>query len=189
MGYTQMSILSLFRSTHVSSRSRLVGRPARAKLRLEELEERCLPSRLVSLWEAEGNANDEFHRNDGAFVGTPQYTQGVRGQAFSFDSTNYVQIPASSTLDVSKLTLAGWIAPTFAGRPTHAHDADVIFEKFTFATAGGYIIGDAMDPTPGAYLNDPNGVPQGTPFFSLVVNNTIEQIFGSSAIPNDGQFH
>src|SRR5205814_6686292 len=53
------------------------------------------PSGMVSWWPGEGDANDIQDGNDGTFNGTPAYSSGKVGQAFSFDgnTADYVFVP------------------------------------------------------------------------------------------------
>ena len=62
------------------------------------------PPGLVSLYNANGNANDSVGSNNGTSVGGVSYAPGVTGhagdQAFSLDGTSgYVSIPDSPSLD------------------------------------------------------------------------------------------
>jgi len=74
------------------------------------------PSGLVAWWPAEGNGSDIVSGNNGTVNGALGYTNGEVGQAFVFDdSTSYLSIPASSSLDVGAtgtgLTIECWIQP------------------------------------------------------------------------------
>jgi hypothetical protein len=73
------------------------------------------PSGLVSWWKGESNANDVAGANNGTFLNGPAFGGGEVNQAFTFYGTNYVSIPASSSLDVgtgSGLTIEAWINPS-----------------------------------------------------------------------------
>ncbi len=52
----------------------------------------------VAWWRADGNANDSINQNQGVLVGGVSYVQGLCGQAFSFNGSNYVEIPLSTEL-------------------------------------------------------------------------------------------
>src|SRR4051812_24845666 len=69
------------------------------------------PSGLIGWWPADGNANTIFGTNNGALQGGA--TAGAAGMvntAFSFDGTNsYVQIPDSTLLHPTNLTVEAWV--------------------------------------------------------------------------------
>ncbi|MGA2241282.1 MAG: LamG-like jellyroll fold domain-containing protein [Verrucomicrobiota bacterium] len=70
------------------------------------------PSGLAGWWPAEGNANDIVGNNNGTLVNGVTFTNGMVGQAFSFNGTSsYVSIPDSPLLDtfVSSITIEAWI--------------------------------------------------------------------------------
>jgi hypothetical protein len=69
------------------------------------------PSGLIGWWPGEGNANDIIGANNGTLQGGATATNaGVVGSCFSFDGTNgYVQIPDSSGLEPSNLTVECWV--------------------------------------------------------------------------------
>jgi RHS repeat-associated protein len=73
------------------------------------------PSGLVAWWRAESNVLDSVGTNSGAFFinGTPTngiYTNGVVGQAFSLDGTNYdVEIPDAPALRPTNFTIDCWV--------------------------------------------------------------------------------
>ena len=70
------------------------------------------PSGLVGWWPAEGNAHDVVGTNNGTLVNGVTFTNGMVGQAFSFDGvSSYVSIPDSPSLDtcVSGITVETWI--------------------------------------------------------------------------------
>jgi hypothetical protein len=149
------------------------------------------PQGTIGWWKGEGNAIDAVGGNNGTLVGNVQFTSGEVGQAFQFDGTDYVEIPNAPALQPNTLTIDGWIKPVFAGRPVIPADHDVIFLRN--ATVGGSTVGYglaiAMDPTPGAFVDDPNGVPLGTAAFFVNIGGTAIQIFSPTALPNDGKFH
>ena len=69
-----------------------------------------LSAGLVSWWRAEGDADDSVGQNNGVADGVT-YVSRAGGQAFDFDGTTAdVQIPTSTTLDVTDgYTIALWI--------------------------------------------------------------------------------
>ena len=75
---------------------------------------------IVGWWRGEGNTNDELGLNNG--IGGPDLTYAAAevNQGFVFNDTNaYVEIPASSSLNVGSgggLTLEAWINPTNVNR-------------------------------------------------------------------------
>ena len=80
-------------------------------------------SNVVSLYKAEGNANDSADGNNGTLTnGATTTTSGRIGSAFSFDGVNdYVSIPHSANLDLTTAaTYSAWIKldqlPSNAGR-------------------------------------------------------------------------
>src|SRR5438477_903506 len=83
------------------------------------------PGGMISWWKAEANANDNADSNNGTFNGTPAYSAGEVGQAFSFDGNSYVRIPDNTNLHFSnQFTLDAWVYPTdLSGAP-------IIFSKF-----------------------------------------------------------
>jgi hypothetical protein len=72
-----------------------------------------LPSGAISWWPAEDNANDAVGANDGSLSGSAGYAAGEDGQAFNIPgSGSYVQVPCSSSLNVSNgLTIEFWLQP------------------------------------------------------------------------------
>lgn len=75
----------------------------------------------VSLWAAEGNANDLVDGNHGTLVNGTGFAPGKFGQAFSFDGVDDdVLIGASGNLDVglaAGFSFDAWIFPTGSGGP------------------------------------------------------------------------
>lgn len=75
----------------------------------------CAPVRadLVAHWAFEGNANDSAGSNHGTNHGGT-WTTGKIGGAISLNgSSNYVGVPASSTLDFSgSYSISAWLKPT-----------------------------------------------------------------------------
>src|SRR5260370_941746 len=91
---------------------------------LPALQQACapLPSGLVSWWPAEGNANDMQDGNNGTLVNGATFASGEVGQAFSFNGTDYVEIPDASNLDFgpnSPISIAMWVFRTSSASPMH----------------------------------------------------------------------
>lgn len=74
---------------------------------------------VIGEWKFENNLEDSFspYGNDGTWMGggSPDYIEGVVGQAISFDGSNYVEIPYSESLfppgDDIALTIDFWVKP------------------------------------------------------------------------------
>jgi hypothetical protein len=73
----------------------------------------CLPapSGIVGWWPGDGNANDIIGTNNGTLQGgATANAAGTVDSCFSFDGTNgYVQVPDSSVLEPSNLTVEAWV--------------------------------------------------------------------------------
>lgn len=69
---------------------------------------------LISMWHADGNANDSIGGNNGVLVGSVTYDTGKLGQAFKFDGINSsVVVPDSTSLDLqNNWTLSAWVYTT-----------------------------------------------------------------------------
>jgi len=64
---------------------------------------------LISLWHADGNAEDAVGTNDGLLVNNVGFVPGVSGQAFRLGGTNFIRVPDSASLDLSNgLTMQMW---------------------------------------------------------------------------------
>ncbi|HMF15245.1 MAG TPA: hypothetical protein VKE94_23180, partial [Gemmataceae bacterium] len=70
-----------------------------------------LPTGIVSWWRADGNAADSVSGNNGTLQGGATVATGKAGQAFNLTGNGYVQIPETSALLPTQLTLEGWIKP------------------------------------------------------------------------------
>lgn len=79
---------------------------------------------LVAYYPFEGNALDvSGNDNNGTEKGGVTYTNGVLGQAASFDGVDdYIDVADSATLDISgnELTIAAWVKPDQTGFDSHA---------------------------------------------------------------------
>ena len=73
------------------------------------------PAGLIGWWPGDGNANNLLGTNHGILQGGALASAGgMVGNAFSFDGTNsYVQIPNSTVLQPTNLTVECWVR--FAG--------------------------------------------------------------------------
>lgn len=142
----------------------------------------------VSRFRADENANDSIGSNNATITGGTTFVPGVSGQAFNFDGTGYVRIPNNASLDVSALTVAGWIKPAFAGRPNLPFNFDTILQRIN-ATGVGYGLLVAMDPTAPFHQAPPGGVPLGTPALSVRVGSGIYSLYSPVPLANDGQYH
>jgi hypothetical protein len=65
---------------------------------------------LVSLWHADGNAQDSVGSNHGTLMGGAGFAPGVAGQGFALDGINdYIRVPDSASLHLSQeLSLEMW---------------------------------------------------------------------------------
>lgn len=80
------------------------------------------PSDLVGWWRGEAAADGSAHDSIGAHHGEffsgavaspPSYTpDGMVGEAFDLDGSNYIRVPDAPELRPSELTLEAWIYPT-----------------------------------------------------------------------------
>jgi hypothetical protein len=148
------------------------------------------PTDAVAWWTANGNAADIAGTNHGATSGAATYVPGKVGLAQSFDGTNYIQIPDSAALRPSALTIEGWIKPDFAGRPQAGFPYDTILQKYD-ASGNGYQFFTAMNPSANfpPQAGGSSSQPMGTLGLYIVIDGAFYQVFSSTQIPNDGQFH
>ncbi|MGD0263190.1 MAG: immunoglobulin domain-containing protein, partial [Verrucomicrobiota bacterium] len=82
-----------------------------AALRVAAADCFSAPAGLVGWWPGDGNANDIAGTNNGVLEGgATASATGVVGLAFTFNGTNgYVQIPDSSVLKPTNLTVEAWV--------------------------------------------------------------------------------
>src|SRR5581483_6715243 len=82
-----------------------------------------IPSGIVSWWQAEGDEHDVYGTNSGATFGAVNFTNGIVGQAFSFDGqSGYIQVPDSPSLNfgsTSPMTVELWAYRTGSGSVMH----------------------------------------------------------------------
>jgi alpha-tubulin suppressor-like RCC1 family protein len=73
----------------------------------------CTPAstNLVAWWPGEGNANDIAGTNNGTLVNDVAFTNGMVGQAFFFNGSSYVTVPAAPSLSglSNRITIEAWI--------------------------------------------------------------------------------
>ncbi len=85
---------------------------------------------LVSLWHANGNAQDSVGTNHGALVGNVTFTSGVNGQAFQFNGSGFIRVSNSASLrSVDGLTMALWFL-----RNDGASSSYTLFDKRDWTT-------------------------------------------------------
>ena len=162
-----------------------------------------LPTGITSWYQANGNANDSVSGINGSAVGSVSYVAGVSGsdQAFSFNGTDYVQIPYSAALQPSapissaaQITLDGWIEPAFSGRPAGS-TLDTILSSLPSGSGAGYLLGVLMNSTAGAWTgygtanSVPSVVPLGTPAVWFDLGGQYYLVVGNTTVPNDGHYH
>ena len=76
-----------------------------------------LPTGLVSLWKAEGDAQDSADGNDGTLQNGTSFGPGIVGQAFSFDGVDdQVVVPHNANQNTgSQITIDAWVDPISSG--------------------------------------------------------------------------
>ncbi|HJQ26366.1 MAG TPA: LamG-like jellyroll fold domain-containing protein [Blastocatellia bacterium] len=99
------------------------------------------PANMVSWWRAEGNPNDSVGTNNGVWVGTPAYATGEVGQAFSFNGSNYVDVPNNTSLEPQTVTVDFWFNSASPG--TNAYLLSKGADACNFAS---YSFNNASDP-------------------------------------------
>jgi hypothetical protein len=110
-----------------------------------------LPSGIVALYKAEGNANDSIGNNNGTAVGVT-YGPGEVGEAFQFSGNGYVRVPDSPSLDTPQVTVEAWVKSAVAS-PTAEFNYKQLVAKgigtyglYTYADGGlVFFISDGYD--------------------------------------------
>lgn len=65
---------------------------------------------VLGIWSAENSAEDSAGGHHGSWIGTPTYTEGRIGRAFSVTATRSVRIPDAADLRVGRaISIAAWI--------------------------------------------------------------------------------
>ncbi len=138
----------------------------------------CLPPPpgLISWWPGDGNANDIKDSNHGTLVNGATFTQGMVGQAFSFDGIDdYVDIGTPSNLNtLSSITLDAWVHRLGPGVGN--------FPEFNVIVGKAGLSGQSTSD--GWYLRWIDGMPE---FAIVASDNSINQAVGS-VLPN-GVWH
>ena len=73
------------------------------------------PAGMVSWWPGDGNASDIVDGNPGTIVGGATFTNGLVGQAFSFDAglSSGITVPNSANLNpTGAITIGAWVKPS-----------------------------------------------------------------------------
>lgn len=119
------------------------------------------PPSLEAWWPGDGEATDIVGENDGTLMGDTTYTEGIVGDAFSFDGDgDKVIVPHDDSLHpAEQITIDAWINPTSYGM------YDPVVTKAGGEALAGYILeflgdhiffGIVLDPYPiGAIYNSP----------------------------------
>lgn len=75
------------------------------------------PAGLLSLWKADGNANDSAGANHGRMMNGAALAAGRIGQAFSLDGVDdHINIPDAPAFRMSSWSLEAWVNPASFGR-------------------------------------------------------------------------
>ena len=115
------------------------------------------PMGLVSWWPGNGNALDIIGGNNGTLQGGATYTNGLVGQAFSFNGTSaYVSLNNGTTnlpLGKSPRTIAAWVRTTMTGLgEIFAYGAGNSGHAFTLGVSGASIFVSAWS-SPQYFVN------------------------------------
>ncbi len=71
----------------------------------------AVPADLAGWWPGNGHPNDVIGTSHGELANTVTYETGKSGGSFSFNGTNYVEIPDVSVLRPSTFTVSAWVRP------------------------------------------------------------------------------
>ena len=146
------------------------------------------PSGLVSWWPGDGNAKDIVDGNDGTLQGGVTFVSGEVGRAFHFDGTGAVTIPDRSSLNVSAITIEGWIKPEFSGRPRITCDTDTLLAKVGADLQSGYAVGVSHDPTC-IFFGESGPEADGTLAFGVFLPDGYQVVHSTGQVPDDGAYH
>ena len=89
------------------------------------------PSDLISWWQGEGNANDIVGTNNGVLENVT-FVSGMVGQAFYFNGSNAdVQVPYSTSLQPTNVTVEAWVKLDALASPVAAYPGlqYIVFKK------------------------------------------------------------
>ncbi|MFH1725968.1 MAG: LamG domain-containing protein, partial [Elusimicrobiota bacterium] len=86
-----------------------------------------LPEGLISMWTGDGTAEDAGGYNDGTLVSGVGYGEGMVGQAFALNGSNYIRVENDPSLNPAHLTIMAWVKPmntthdirTIVSKPAH----------------------------------------------------------------------
>ena len=103
------------------------------------------PANMISWWTGDGNTTDIIGGNNGTWTGTPTYSSGKVGSAFSFDGSNFLTAgnPPSLRLSGNGVTIDGWINPSlqkpaiFFGKTAYGRNDYVLLQQFPASTQPG----------------------------------------------------
>ncbi len=73
------------------------------------------PQGMISWWTADGTTLDYFGLNDGLTSSLVSYAPGEVADAFSFNGSQFVQVPRSASLEPAQITVDAWV--NAAGSP------------------------------------------------------------------------
>ena len=164
----------------------------------------------VAMWKAENDANDVFNVNNGVFGGSNPspalYTTGYDslGQAFQFDGTNYITVPAADSIDIGAsplgLSVALWMKATTTGPLVEWGDSSINVAVGNMAV-GFHIWLDTLDRIlvnvridgSGSYSNNVHcyTLPLGANYFLNIWRHfvfTYDVVSGDGNYYIDGQF-
>ncbi len=107
------------------------------------------PTGMISWWPGEGNAHDIIGGliggHNGTLVGSVTFSTGEVGRAFRFNGRDYMEVPASPSLNLSQITIDAWIFASAPGVGTvprifsWAADAFEIGDYFNTGRLGVYL--------------------------------------------------
>ena len=109
----------------------------------------------VAWYKADGNALDSVGGFNGTWIGTPTYTNGINGQAFSLEPNRY--IPAGNVLVYNEMTICAWVRSRGAWKTT-SNNGNYICSKFSLSSEGSYIFRVFVDKKLNIVVNTSSGV-------------------------------
>lgn len=90
----------------------------------------------VAWYKADGNALDSVNGFNGTWTGTPEYTNGLINQAFSFAPNRFIS--CGNVLVYNEMTICGWVRSRGAWK-TGSWNENYICSKFPSLGTGSYI--------------------------------------------------